>query len=169
MDFDPSRLRLGEWIVGAGAIVLLASMFLLKWFGLNGHPGPTAASLGVSTSANAWHAMTDLRWLMLVTIACALALVYWQATRKAPALPATASVIVTVISIVTVIALLYRVLINEPGPDSIIDRKPGAFVGLVSAIAIMYGGYRSLREEGIAERDAPASIETIELRSADGS
>lgn len=168
MDLDPSRLRLGEWLVGAGAIVLLASMFLLKWFGVSGHLGPTAVASGLPTSVNAWHAMTVLRWLMLVTIVCALALVYWQATRQSPALAATASVIVTVLAVLTLILLLYRVLINEPGPDSFVP-KAGAFVGLASAIAITYGGYRSMREEGIAERDAPASIETVRLRSADGS
>jgi hypothetical protein len=169
MDLDPSRLRLGEWLVGAGAIVLLASMFLLKWFGVNGHVGPAAVAFGLPTSVNAWHSMTDLRWLMLVTIVCALALAYWQATRQSPALAASASVIVTVLAVLTLILLLYRVLINEPGPDSFVDQKAGAFVGLASAIAIVYGGYRSMREEGLAERDAPASIETVRLRSADGS
>src|SRR5690348_13475004 len=111
MDFDPSRLRPGEWIVGASAIVLLASMFFLKWFGVS---GAASAGRGGSASVNAWHAMTDLRWLMLVTIASALTLVYLQATRKAPALPATASVIVTVLAFITVVTLIYRVLINEP-------------------------------------------------------
>ena len=43
MDFDPSRLRRGEWIVGAGAVVLLASMFVLQWYGVSGQLGPTAA------------------------------------------------------------------------------------------------------------------------------
>ncbi len=41
MDFVPARLRKGEIIVGAGSLVLLASMFVLKWFGLN-----TAVTLG---------------------------------------------------------------------------------------------------------------------------
>ena len=29
MDLDPSRLRRGEWVAGAGAIALLASIYVL--------------------------------------------------------------------------------------------------------------------------------------------
>lgn len=155
--------------MGAGAAVLLASMFVLKWYGLTGQFRPTAATLGVSTSVNGWHALTDLRWLMLVTVAAGFALVYLQSSRRAPALPVSLSVIVTVLGLLTTLFLLYRVLINEPGPDSIIEQKVGAFIGLVSAIAVFYGGYASMREEGLADSDAPASIETVTLRGAGGS
>src|ERR1700724_1852788 len=114
---DPFRLRRGELIVGAGSAVLLASMFLLKWYGLRAVFVPTAARLGVSTSLDGWHSLTQLRWLILVTACCGLALVLLQAARRAPAVPATMSVIVTVLAIITVLALIYRVLINIPGPD----------------------------------------------------
>jgi membrane-associated HD superfamily phosphohydrolase len=151
VDFDPARLRRGEVIVGAGAIVLLASMFVLKWYGSGGG------------SVTGWDALTTLRWLMLVTIAVALALVYTQMTRRSPAVPVTLSVIVTVLGVVTALALIYRVLINEPGPDSVISQKAGSFVGLLSAIAIVIGGYLSMRDEGVADRDAPSEIETVTL------
>jgi hypothetical protein len=163
MGFDPSRLRRGELLVGAGAVVLPASMFLLKWYGLSGQPAPTGAKLGSSTSVNGWHALTTIRWLELVTVVCGLWLVYLQASRRAPALSVTLSVIVTVLSFLTSLALLYRVLINEPGPVSLVELKPGAYVGLLAAIAITYGGYRSMRQEGIADRDAPAEIETVRV------
>jgi hypothetical protein len=165
MDLDPSRLRRGELLVGAGAVVLLASMFLLKWYGLSGQPSPIGARLGSSTSVNGWHALTTIRWLELVTIVCGLWLVYLQASRRAPALPVSLSVIVTVLAFLTSLALLYRVLIDEPGPDSLVEQKPGAFVGLLAAIVIVYGGFRSMRQEGIADKDAPAEIETVRLRS----
>ncbi len=63
----------------------------------------------------------------------------------------------------TPLALLYRVLVNEPGPDSIVQQKAGAFVGLISAIAIVYGAFWSMREEGIADQDGPGEIETVRL------
>jgi hypothetical protein len=156
MGFDPSRLRIGELIVGASALVLLASIFLLDWYGLNGTLAPTAERLGLPSSVNAWHGLTTVRWLLLLTVGCALALVYFQARRRAPALPVTLSVILTVLTLITTLVLIYRVLINQPGPGDVITTRTGAYVGLLSTAALLYGAYRSLREEGIPERDAPA-------------
>jgi len=155
--------------VGAGSVVMLASMFVLKWYGLTAQPRPTAASLGVSTSLNGWDALTNARWLMLLTIACGLALVFLQAARRAPAIPVTLSVLVTVLALITLLVLIYRVIINEPGNDAVTEQKAGAFVGLASAIAIVIGGYLSMRDEGIADKDAPAEIETASLEGGSGS
>jgi hypothetical protein len=169
MDFDPSRLRRSELIVGASAMVLLASMLFLKWYGLSSVFAPTATKLGLSTSVDGWNGLTHLRWLLLLTIACGLALVFLQATHRAPAVPVSMSLIVTVLGILTALALVYRVLINEPGSDSVVEQKVGAFVGLISAIVLAYGGYESLRQEGISVKDAPAEIETVTPGSAGGS
>jgi hypothetical protein len=161
MDLDPSRLRRGEWLAGAGALVLLASLFALPWYAVKAPYRPTASLLGVATSPNGWHSLTQVRWLLALTILAALALGYLQATRRAPALPVTFSMIVTVLALAAVLVLIYRVLINEPGADSVVDQRAGAYLGLISACVIVYGGYASLREEGIAERDGPGEIETV--------
>jgi hypothetical protein len=149
---DPSRLRRGELIVGASVVVLTISTFALDWFGVSG---------GGGTSVNGWDGLTNVRWLMLLAIVCAILLVVAQATRRAPAVPVALSVAVTVVAIPTALALIYRVLINQP--DGSGGVKVGAFVGLASALALAYGGYESMRQEGIAPRDAPAEIETIRL------
>jgi succinate-acetate transporter protein len=78
-------------------------------------------------------------------------------------------VILTVLALLTSLALAYRVLINVPGSNSIVDRKAGGFVGLLATIAIFYGGYASMREEGLPERDARTEIETVRLRNSAGS
>jgi hypothetical protein len=169
MDLDPSRLRRGELIVGASAVVLLASMFALKWYGLSGAIAPTASRLGQPTSWNGWNGLTHVRWLVLLTVAAALLLVFLQATRRAPALPVSMSVIVTVLGFLTALALVYRVLINEPGSDNLVDPKAGAFVALISGLVLAYGGYRSMRQEGIAARDAPGEIETVQPARGGGS
>jgi hypothetical protein len=161
MEVDPSRLRSGELIVGASGVVLLASVFLLKWYGLSATLAPTAKALGLATSVDGWDGLAKIRWLMLLTGVCALALVYLQAARPAPALPVTVSAVVTVLAILTTLALIYRVLLNPPGPDGLISTRAGAYVGLVSALVLSYGGYRSLRQEGIAERDAPPEAEVV--------
>jgi hypothetical protein len=168
MEFNPSRLRKGEWIVGAGGIVLLASMFLLKWYGLTGTVAPQAEHLGFPTALNGWHGLTTLRWFMLVTIIVSLALAYFQAARRSPAVPVSLSVIVFAVALITLIALIYRVLINEPGPDSLIDQKAGAYIGLIATLAIVSGGYLSMREEGVRAADGPGEIETIRLTGVTG-
>ena len=168
MGFETTRLRKGELIVGAGGIVLLASMFLLKWFGLSGAVASDAQRLGISTSVNGWHGLTTLRWFMLVTVALSFALVYYQATRRAPAVPVTLSVLVFVVTLITLIGLIYRVLINEPGPNSLIDQKAGAYIGLIATLAITIGAFLSMREEGLAAADAPAEIPTITVTGVGG-
>jgi hypothetical protein len=166
LKFDPTRLRRGELIVGGGAVALAAAMFLLPWYGIKSPFGLTAASLGLTTSLDGWNGLSNIRWLVLVTILVAAALVWLQATRRAPALPTTFGMIVTVLGLLTVLALIYRVLINVPGANSLVDRKVGAYVGLIGSVAVFYGGYASLRGEGLSERDARTEIETVPLTGA---
>jgi hypothetical protein len=162
-EFALSRLRRGELIAGGAALLLLALMFLAPWYGLHPVLAPTAGTLGTSTSVSGWHALTHLRWLILLTVITALALTYFQATRKAPAVPVSLSVIVSVLAVLTALSLIYRVLINVPGPDDLLEQKLGAYLGLLSALALAYGGYESTRTEGISIDDAPSEIETVRL------
>jgi len=149
MGFDLSRLRRAEWIVGASTVALLVFVFALPWYG----------------ALNGWRGLTHVRWLVLVTILAALALVYFQAARRAPAIPVTLSTILTVLGGLTVLALIYRVLIDPPAGTE----KAGAYLGLVTALALAYGGYKSMRTEGIAAGDGPDAIETVALGSENGS
>jgi hypothetical protein len=148
MDFDASRLRRGELLAGAGAVLLLVFMLAGKWAG----------------SRSGWEALVSLRWLVAVTIGAAFGLVVVQTTRRAPAVPVTMSLIVTVLGIITVLALIYRVLINPPAQE-----HAAAYLGLLSAIGLAYGGYLSMREEGIARRDAPRDIPIVRTGQGDGS
>jgi hypothetical protein len=167
MGFQRSRLRGGEIVAGAAAVVLLVAMFALPWYAYKGELAPLAAKLGVKTSADAWSGLSATRWLMLATVAAALALVWLQGTRRAPALPATFSLFVTLLGGLTSLILIYRVLINVPGPNNVVSRDVGAFIGLASTFAITYGGYRSLHEEGIAPQDAPTDIPTVQPGEAE--
>lgn len=169
MDLDPSRLRRGEIVAGACAVLLLVFLLLLEWYGLSAVPAPTASRVGSATSFTGWGSLTHLRWLLLLTIVAALGLTFLQASQRAPALPVSMSVIVTVLGLLSVLALLYRVVINVPGSDDLLEQRPGAWLGLASAIGILYGGYASMREEGIAQRDARTEIGTVSLRGKRGS
>ncbi|HKO28445.1 MAG TPA: hypothetical protein VJU80_13375 [Solirubrobacteraceae bacterium] len=144
MDLDPGRLRRGELLAGTGAVLLLVFLLAGKWYGHG------------SGARTGWEALTSLRWLLVITIAAALSLVAAQVTRRSPAVPVTLSLLVAVLGPITVLALIYRVLINPPAHE-----QAGAFLGLLSAIGLAYGGYLSLREEGIARRDAPSEIPVV--------
>jgi hypothetical protein len=156
MEFEFSRLRRGELIAGVSGIVLLASLLLAPWYGSS-----AAAALGGSSSASGWSTLSVLRWLILLEGLTALALALSQAALRAPALPVSLSVVSMLLGVPTVIALIYRVLINLPGPDNLIGQRFGAFVGLIAAVAIVYGSFTSLRKEGIAPSDAVSEIPTV--------
>ena len=147
MKFDPSRLRRGELLAGASAVLLAILVVVGKWYGAGG---------GTGGSETGWHALTDLRWLLLVTIVAAVGLVVAQGTRRAPAIPVTMSLVVMLLGMVCVVALIYRVLINPPP-----NQQASAYIGLLCALGIAVGGYLSLRQEGIARRDEPRDIPIV--------
>jgi hypothetical protein len=134
-------------LAATGAVLLIVFMLAGEWYGHGGH------------ARTGWQALTVLRWLVAVTIVCALALAITQATRRAPAIPVALSVIVTVLGLITVLALIYRVLIDAPAHQQV-----AAYLGLLSALVLAYGGYRSMRQEGIAARDAPSEIPLVRPR-----
>jgi hypothetical protein len=166
LDFDLSRLRQGELIAGGGAVLLAASLFLMPWYAVNSVLAPELAIEGRATSWDGWNGLTHLRWLLLIMILLVVALVWLQATQRAPALPVTFGMVVTVFGLITTVALLWRVLLDSPSAASHLDQKYGEFVGLAAAAVIFYGGYRSIREEGLPARDERKEIEVISLRDA---
>ena len=164
MRFDRKRLRRPEWIVGAGGLALLASMLLLPWYSLTSVSGPSGTQYFVKSSVDGWNGLSHARWLLLVTILVAFALVVFQATRRAPAVPVSFSLFVAALGGLTTLWLIYRVLISPPGGSSDL----GGIIGLLSSLAITYGGYASLRLEGIAPADGPGEIPTVSLGSQGG-
>ena len=168
MALELGRLRSGEWIVGAGAAVLLASMFLLPWYRVTSGSGASGSPFLHPTTVDGWQALSTIRWLMLVTVAVSFGLVYFQAGRRAPAIPVTMSLIVTVLGILTALILIVRVLIDLPSLVGNVSARAGAYVGLLGAIMIACGGYVSLRQEGIARGDEPGEISTIHLPGGGG-
>jgi hypothetical protein len=163
VHFDARRLRRGELIAGGGALVLALVLFALPVYGVTATFAPTLASEGQATSFDGWHSLAHLRWLVLLATLVALALVFVQATRRAPAVPSTVALIVIVVALLTTLALIWRVLIDPPGAP--LDERYGAYVALIASLAMLYGGYRSLRQEGLAESDAVTEIEVVSLSS----
>lgn len=157
-----SRLRRGELVAGAGGVLLFVFMFVPSWYALNGTFSQTAADLGTRTSWNGWWGLGGWRYLVLVTILAVLALAYFQAAERAPAIPVTLGVIVTVLGALSVVAVIYRILAGPPNSGSVLHQQIGPYLGLLAALAIAYGGYASLREEGGTD-PAALEIETVRV------
>ena len=147
MEFDPSRLRRGELLAAASAVLLTIFLVGGKWYGGAG---------GTGGSLTGWQALTDLRWLLLVTILAALGLAFMQATRRAPAVPVTMSLIVMLLGIVSVARA------HLPRPDRPARRtsRRARIWALLFAIGIACGGYAVApagghRAAGTRRRDIP--------------
>jgi hypothetical protein len=140
MDFHLSRLRRGEVIAGGGALAVLVLLLAAPWYG----------------TRTGWEALTNLRWLALVTILAAFALTYFQAARRGPALPAALSVVVTVLAALTTLWLAVDLVFNHPP-----HQRVWAVVGLLAGFAMLAGAFLSLRQEGISPRDAPTDIPLV--------
>jgi hypothetical protein len=141
------RIHVGELISAASALILVALTFLLEWYGLAGNPGPTAARAEVSTAENAWQALTLTRWLLLLTILVAIGSVFLHASQRSHGAKTDTGFVITALGSVTAAVLVYRVLIVLPDSGKIIDQKIGAYLGLLAAIGVAYGGFESMREE----------------------
>lgn len=153
-----SRLRWPEWLIGVGGLLLLASLLLMPWYTLilvSPPPGPRYFS---TRSVDGWNGLTHARWPALVAVLVALAVVFFQARERAPALPVALTVIVVPLAALTFVWLVIKFLIAPPGGRSI-----GGWIGLVGSATIAYAGWRSMRLEGIAPADAPAEIPTVRL------
>jgi len=166
MRLTASRLRRYEILAGVSGVVLLVSMFGLGWYRRT--TGAAAGRLRAPASLNGWQALTGARWAMALTALAALALVVVQATRQAPALPVSISVLVTILAGLTTLILLYRVLITQPLGGNVVARA-GAFVGLIAAAGILCGGYGSMRDERRSPHDERHEIPLITPRGEGGS
>jgi hypothetical protein len=144
MDLD--RLSMGEKIAGASAVLLFIFMFF-DWF--------TASVSGgfVSVGGDAWEAfeLIDLFLLLTVIAALAVAVIRLSDAVFEPSVPVNA--VVAILGIASVLLILFRI-IDPPGGGGVggisIDVSPavGAFLGLIAAGGIAYGGYRAMGEEG---------------------
>lgn len=139
------RIRIGELISAASALMLAAIMFGLEWFGAVGLPRSRRS--GIETAENAWHMLTVTRWFMLAAIAVALGSVVLHATQRSHGTKTDTGRVTAAVGTITAALLAYQVLIDLPGSSSVVDIKIGAYLGLLAAIGVALGGWDSVREE----------------------
>ena len=144
-----SRLSQGQLIAAIGAAVLLIAMFL-PWIGVSGPSIPAGVPVpsGVDTSSseNIWKGSTlDIYLLITVIVAGLPALLALTDSAEEFSFVSAATFLLGAVAVILVAAWL-----TIDFPDGA-DRKIGAFIGLVAAIAVAYGGYRAMQEEVAGE------------------
>ncbi|HEY6398246.1 MAG TPA: hypothetical protein VIX82_12410 [Solirubrobacteraceae bacterium] len=134
------------------AILLLVSMFALKWYGIDALPGRTPK---LSFSVDAWHGLSVGRWVLLTTIVVTLGSALLHVSQRGHGARTETGPVLATFGWLTAALLIYRVLVNLPAPSEIVDQKIGALVGLACGLGIALGASEALREE--LERERPAS------------
>ena len=147
---DADRLRTGEAIAGISAVVLFIVMFL-PWFGLDAEvpagAEEAAEAIGVTipdTSFNAWESFDFIDLVLLVTIVVAVGMAIATMAAQTTALPVAASGLTAGLGILSTLLVLYRVI----DPPEGLGREFWAFIGLIAAGGIAYGGWYAMQEEG---------------------
>ena len=146
------RLSQGQIVAAVGAVVLLVAMFL-PWIGVSGPSLPSgiqlppgAASVAGSTSDNVWKGSTlDIYLLITVIVAALPALLALTDSSEEFSFVSAATFLLGVVAVILIAAFL-----TVDFPDGA-DRKIGAFIGLVAAIVVAYGGFRAMQEEVAGE------------------
>ena len=131
------RLRGGDLVAGLAGAALLASLFLDWYSGLD-----------------AWQAFTVLDVVLALLALIPFGLVATQATRDSPSLPVFFSVLSTIAGLLAALLILYRI-VNQPGPNDVIDVHVGAWAAFLAAIALTAGGWWSMRDESMPGVPAP--------------
>jgi hypothetical protein len=135
------RLRLGEWLAAAGGVALIVSL-LLPWY----------------DALSGFESFAVIDVLLCLVAIPAIALAVLQATQRGPAVPVGTAVVTVPIGLIGVLLVLYRI-VDQPGPNDLVDVRAGAYVGLAATVAILAGAWESLRNEHVPGAAPPEDVE----------
>ncbi|MBS1887730.1 MAG: hypothetical protein JSU06_11145 [Actinobacteria bacterium] len=150
-----SRLRVGEAIALAAAILLFVLMFF-DWFGIKSTAGAEsfAGVVGGTGGGDAWQTLEVIPLFLMLAIAVAVgaAILRLSCSDWKPAIPPAAAV--CVLGLLAALLILIRIL-APPGPPGELSElafestlKLPIFLALAAALGIAYGGRRAMAEEG---------------------
>ena len=158
MSFDISRLRRADQIVGAGAVAFFIILFFFKWYGVSSNVG-AVSGLNLNVSRSGWDTFTNSRWIWIITIVVGLGSVVLVATQRKLELPLQPGVIVAGLGALSTVLILYRIVHHPTANASFgsfhasVGIKLGIWLGLIAAMAVTYGGYLQMQEEGTSLAD----------------
>jgi hypothetical protein len=169
MKVRPSRLTLGDYLLGGGGIVLLVSLFALTWYQAPPQVEGTLLLMGQSLSHTGFQTFMWTGLLCVLVGLLALAEFWLQLTHASPAVPIVTAIVLAPLSLLLSLVLVVRVLIVVPsvqlpaGASAALDTCDGSYIGLAAALVITAGAWLSLRRDGVDPADSSGEIETVAL------
>jgi hypothetical protein len=161
MGFDIGGLRRSDRIIGIGAIAFFIFLFFFKWYGVSS--STSVGGVSYSDSANGWHTFTNSRWIWIITIIVALSAVAISAGVLKLKSPVQPGVLVAGLGALSAILILYRIIDHPSAGTSgtiagvhysaSVGIKIGIWLGLIAALALTYGGYLAMQDEGTSLTD----------------
>jgi hypothetical protein len=150
------ELDRGELIAVVGGVLLGISLFL-AWYSLgNQHAAIGSSCHGPNTHCSGWHALTILRFLLLLA-AAAPAILAWIIIRG-HALSWPRGELTAVVALAALTFTVFVGLIDKPGsPPGEISISYGWWVGLVGGLLILIGSIARSRESS-ARRKPPGVL-----------
>jgi hypothetical protein len=145
--FVSARVRAPEWVIGGGSVALGLELFLVPWYG----------------SASGWSSLGPFAYLVALCVLGGLAVLWFQGSLRAPAIPVCATTLELLVSGLTLAALVVTLATGPPGSAAGGASRAGAYGGLALCAAVALGTYRSLRCDGIRDADGPGEIERLSL------
>jgi hypothetical protein len=153
MNFDISRLRRSDQIIGGSAIAFFIFLFFFKWYGVSSNVS-SFAGVNVNVSKSGWSVFTNSRWIWLLTIIVAIGAVVVVAGQLKLETPIKPSVLIAGLGALSTILILYRI-IHHPTASASVGNfhasagiKIGIWLGLIAAAGVTYGGYLAMGDEG---------------------
>jgi hypothetical protein len=153
MDFK--QLDRGEILATVGGILLAISIFL-AWYSLGNANASLNGCKGPHTSCTAWHALSVLRFLLLLAAVAPVILAWIIVRGHALSWPRGELTAVTALAALTF--TIFRGLIDKPGtPPGEISVAYGWWVGLAGGLLILIGSIWRSRESA-ARRKPPGVL-----------
>jgi hypothetical protein len=160
VDFDRSRLSTGELIAGIAGLVLLIDLWF-KWYGVKvSGGGGLLKGFSIGVSANAWESFGFIDIVLFVVALIAIGVAVLRALDRVPDMPFPPATLLTIAGGLALLLILYRTIdtpVDTQGVEGIdVTRKFGLWLGLLSAAALTYGGWRAMQESGASFSDLTA-------------
>src|SRR3954470_2344555 len=150
VEFDRNRLSQGELIAGIAGLVLLIDLWF-KWYGVKvSGGGGLLKGFSIGVSASAWQVFSFIDILLFLIALIAIGVAVMRALNRMPEMPYPPATLVAVAGAVALLLILFRIIdtpVDTHGVNGIdVTRKIGVWIGLLSAAAITYGGWRAMQE-----------------------
>jgi hypothetical protein len=159
-------------IAGIAGLVLLVDLWF-KWYGVKvSGGGGLLKGFSIGVSANAWQSFGFIDIVLFLVALIAIGVAVLRALDRLPEMPYPPATLLTLAGGLAVLLILFRIIdtpVDTQGVQGIdVTRKIGVWLGLLSAAALTYGGWRAMQESGASFADLGAGGRTRGTAPATG-